>query len=201
MIDREIVGTLHGIVVEVAAWDGSAAEVDLSCAGMFTQTLAGGRPVGGLAHLDQALGGALTALRDEGRFGATAGEILHIERPPAAVAASAVLIVGLGAPQGWTAAGLAPAVRLAASIALGLGVRTAAFAPSMLDSGLHPEQTADAPAAMIAGLAAAIGAHVRLRALDLAGAPALSRWSFDVGQARFAGAVDSFRSALAAVRC
>lgn len=197
MTDRRIVGTLHGVAIEVAAWDGSAAEVDLSCACMFTEETDGGPPVGGLAHLDRALGGALVQLRTDGLFAAEAGETLFIDRPPSAVAARALLILGMGTPRGWTAQELAPAVQRSVATALALHVGSAAIAPSMLDSGLGPAQTAGAPAAMMAGLAAALDAHARLRAIGFARDAALERWVFDVGAARFAGAAAAFGAALA----
>ncbi|MET3710756.1 hypothetical protein ABIC65_001458 [Sphingomonas trueperi] len=197
MTERKIVGTLHGVAIEVAAWDGSAAEADLSCACMFTEELGGGPPVGGLAHLDAALGGALVRLRADGIFAAEIGETLFLDQPPPTVTARALLILGMGTPVGWHAQELTAAVRRAVTIALGLGVGSAALAPSMLDSGLGPDQTEGAPAAMVAGLAGALDAHARLRAIGFAGDPALRRWTFDVGAARFSGAVAAFGAALA----
>jgi hypothetical protein len=197
MTERQIVGTLHGVAIEVAAWDGSAAEVDLSCACMFTEELGGGPPVGGLAHLDAALGGALVRLRAERVFAAEIGETLLLDQPPPSVAARALLILGMGTPVGWHAQGLTAAVQRAVTTALGLRVASAALAPSMLDSGLGPDQTEGAPAAMVAGLAAALDAHARLRAIGFAGDAALRRWTFDVGAARFSGAVAAFGAALA----
>jgi hypothetical protein len=198
MTERRIVGTLHGVTIEVAVWDGSAAEVDLSCACMFTEELGGGPPAGGLAHLDRALDGALLRLRAEGLFTAEAGEMLLLDRLPPMIAARAVLILGLGSPTGWAAQGLAPAVRRAVSMALAMGIGSGALAPSMLDSGLGPDQTSGAPAAMVSGLAAALDGHARLRAIGLARNAELKHWVFDVGAERFSGAVAAFAAALAA---
>lgn len=197
MTRRQIVGTLHGVVIEVAAWDGSAAEVDLSCACMFAGEVGGRPPVGGLAHLDAALSGQLLQLRAEGLFTATAGDTLYLDQPPTAVAARALLILGMGSPTGWTAHSLAPAVRLAVSTALMLRVESGALAPSMLDSGLGPDQTSGAPAAMVQGLAAALDAQARLQAAGLVQPLSLTRWAFDVGVERFDGAVRAFGAALA----
>lgn len=197
MTERRIVGTLYGVAIEVAAWDSSAAEVDLSCACMFTEELGGEAPVGGLAHLDQALGGALVQLRREGLFTAEAGATLLLDKPPPEVAARALLILGLGVPTGWTARALAPAVQRAVSSALALHVGSGALAPSMLDSGLGTSQTGGAPAAMVTGLAAALALHARLRSLGLVDDLRLERWVFDVGAERFPGAVAAFGAALA----
>lgn len=154
-------------------------------------------PSGGLAHLDQALSGQLLRLQDEGVFRADVGEALYLDQPPTTVAARALLILGMGTPTGWSAPALSPAVRLAVSTALALDVETGALAPSMLDSALDPAQTNGAPKAMVAGLAAALDAHARLQAIGLVRPISLARWSFDVGAARFAGAVAAFGAALA----
>ncbi|OAN59894.1 M17 family peptidase N-terminal domain-containing protein [Sphingomonas sp. TDK1] len=197
MTSRQIVGTFHGVVIEVAAWDGSAAAVDLSCACMFAEEVGGRPPVGGLAHLDAALDGQLLQLRAEGLFAATAGETLYLDPLPAAVAARALLILGMGTPTGWTARNLTPAVRQAVSTALMLGVESGALAPSMLDSGLGPDKTSGAPAAMVQGLAAALDAQARLQMAGLVRPLSLTRWVFDVGAERFDGAVRAFAAALA----
>ncbi|MGN8000473.1 hypothetical protein [Sphingomonas sp. 22176] len=199
MTQRQLVGTLHGVAIEVAAWDGSAAQVDLSCACMFEAELGGGPPTGGLAHLDHALGGTLLRLRlrGEGIFRANVGETLYIDQPPATVAARALLILGMGSPIGWSASALSSAVRLAVSTALALGAGSGALAPSMLDSGLEPDHTSGAPKAMVAGLAATLDAQARLQAIGLVQRTSLSSWSFDVGAPRFSHAVAAFSAAVA----
>lgn len=182
------VGSLFGVSIDVAAWDAVGAEVALSCAAVFAHE-AGGVPLsGGLAHLDTALSGRLVDLRREGAFTAAAGECLLIPRPaPGTIAAEAVLLVGLGDPDGWSAVRLRDAVRAAAEFALALEVRSAAFAPGMLDSGIVPEAAAGAIAHMADGLAAALRARARLVDYGLAGSPRLERWVFDAGAARLAG--------------
>jgi len=196
MVLHEIVGAIAGVTVEVAAWDGVGAAVDLSCACIFTHEIGGSPPQGGLAHLDNALGGRLLALRNDGHFPASLGDSLLIDTPPPAIAARALLVVGLGAPEGWTSDGLSAAVRLAGTIALARRAGSVAFAPSMLDSGLLPPQTQNAPRAMVAGLAAALNANARLQEITLAGEAMLERWYFDVGEARFDQAVTQFHAAL-----
>ncbi len=163
---------------------------------MFAHEIGNEPPKGGLAHLNDALGGRLLDLRKEGYFRARAGESLLIALPPATVSATALLVVGLGDPEGWTAAGLSAAVQTAAVTASALGARSVAIAPSMLDSGLPPEQTQGAPAHMIEGLVAALDASARLQEIGLAPRPALERWFFDVGAARFEQAVEQFRAEL-----
>lgn len=83
----------------------------------------------------------------------------------------------------------------AATAALALGVRSAAIAPSMLDSGLSALQANDAPKRMANGLLAALSTHARLSELALARKSKLERWVFDVGEARFEHAAEQFRAA------
>lgn len=190
------VGTVVGVAIEVAAWDAVGADVELSCAGMFASE-AGASLQGGLAHLDAALTGKLVGLRREGHFTGRLGECLLVSIPSSAVRAPALLVVGLGEPEGWSSASLREAVRAAAGFALALGVRSAAFAPGMLDSGIAPESAAGAPGHMVDGLAKALESRHRLVALGLAGEPALLRWVFDVGAARLASATGEFRARVA----
>jgi hypothetical protein len=197
MIPPHPVGSAFGASIEVAAWDAVGAEVDLSCAGMFTRE-AGAGLSGGLAHLDAALEGRLLELRRSGSLTGRLGECLLLDSPPAAIRARAVLLVGLGEPEGWSTANLREALRAAGAFALALGVRSAAFAPGMLDSGLAPDQTFGSPTEMTDGLAAALKARDVLVKMGLAEAPRLERWVFDVGEARLTSATEQFRKALAA---
>jgi len=189
------VGAAFGVSIEVAAWDAVGAEVDLSCAGMFARE-AGSQLSGGLAHLDAALEGRLQELRRNGSFTGRLGDCLLLDSPPAAIRAPAVLLVGLGEPEDWATSRLREALRAAGTFALALGVRSAAFAPGMLDSGLLPDQTLGAPLHMTGGLAQALKAHGALVEMGLAKAPRLERWIFDVGEARLASAIESFRDAV-----
>lgn len=186
---HQILGVRHNVSIELAVWDGAGAEVDMSCASMFAHEAAESRPAGGLAHLDAALAGHLLELRESGAFRARVGEALLIDQPPATVAARALLVIGLGTPEGWTTAGLSAAVYQAVTTAFAQGARSAALAPGMLDSGLGPPQTEGAQAHMVAGLVAALDARARLQAMGLARAPALTRWVFDAGAEHFDHAV------------
>jgi hypothetical protein len=188
----------HGqVAVEIAGWDGVGASVDLSCACMFTHEAQGAPLAGGLAHLDQALGGGLLALRRDGLFRADRGESLFIATPPAGVRARALLVVGLGTPEDWSPAVMEAAVRQVVGAAFFRPFRSIAFAASMLDGGLTPARTAGAGAAMLRGLIAGLDAAARLQAMNWLEPLALQRWVFDVGAARFDAAARQFRSDLA----
>ncbi|RQZ42245.1 peptidase M17 [Burkholderia sp. Bp9090] len=200
MVLRHSIGRWREVSFEVAAWDGVGAQVDLSCGCMFAREATGDGPTGGLRHLDLALSGALTGLRREGRFLAAPMETLWISHPPAGIAARALLLVGLGDPASWTIERTADAVATAARTAIQQEVESAAFAPSILDGGLTTVATEGMPQAMVKAVLAAIDTGYRVAELGLAAPPALRRWVFDVGAARFDGAVEHFGNALAAAR-
>lgn len=190
------VGSAYDVSVEVAAWDAAGAEVDLSCACVFSREEVGAPLSGGLAHLDGVLGGKLLELRREGAFTATIGECLLVPVPGDRVQARSLLLIGLGDPEGWSTGRLREAVRAAAEFALAMNVKSAAFAPGMLDSGISADGTSGASTHMIAGLAASLHARSRLTAFGLADKPLLERWVFDVGAARLQSATEQFRQQL-----
>ena len=196
-IDRRVVGRLHDVVVDVAGWDGAGAAVDLSCACMFEREMPGKAMVGGLLHLDVALGGALSRLRAEKLFGAKEMDFLVLDKPPAAIKSAALLIIGVGDPLAWEPSVTERAVTLAAGIARARSVASVAFAPSLLDSGLEPPQ--DTPAAMLRGLASALRQTARAATLDLVSRSSLRSWTFDSGVAHLDGAEAGFRAALGMV--
>lgn len=196
-VDRRRVGTLGGVVVDVAGWDGAGAEVDLSCACMFEREMPGKTMVGGLLHLDAALDGALSRLRAETSFEAREMDVLVLDKPPAAIGSAALLIIGLGDPLAWEPSVTERAVRLAAGIAHERRAASVAFAPSLLDSGVA--STGDTAAAMLRGLDCALRRIERAATLDLAARPSLQSWTFDAGRAHLDGAEAQFRAALAAI--
>lgn len=194
--ERRTLGSWQGVSLDIAAWDGVAADVDLSVACMFTRELDGGLR-GGLLHLDSALSGRLVRLRNDGVFKGDVGETLLVSLPPETVVAQGVMVIGMGEPSQWTAAVSARAVTAAIGAAMQLGVTSAAFAPSLLDSGLTPGATTGVASAMMKAAIRAIDVHVSIAAHGLAPAPSLRRWVFDVGAAGFSSAAEQFRAALA----
>lgn len=197
MAEQRTIGTLHGVSIAVAAWDGVMADVELSFACMFKRELVDGGPTGGLRHLDEALDGALTGLRRAGYFRANVLETLLLSRPPATVIARAVMLVGLGDPSTWSPALTAEAAATAVRTAIQHGVVSAAFAPSLLDAGFLPSATGDVASVMMKAVADAISAQAQVAALGLAPAPALRKWVFDVGAARLDSASEHFQATLA----
>jgi hypothetical protein len=138
-------------------------------------------------------------MRKDGLFRAERGESLFLSAPPAGVAAKALLVIGLGAPEDWSPGVMASVVRQAVGAAFFRPLRSMALAASMLDGGLTPAETAGASSAMLRGLTEALDAAAHLRAMNFVEPLRLTRWVFDVGVERFDAATAQFRNELAAI--
>ncbi len=184
--DAVTIGTWRGVRIDVAPRDAVSAEVAVAIAGVFSREIGRNTPGGGLGNLDAALGGAITRLRADGIFRADPGEVLTLSAPARPIHATTVLAIGLGDPALWTPAVMRQAIATAARETLRLDAESAAFAPSLLDSGLDPDGLAGTPEAMLEGLFDAIRG-------DQLGT--LSRWMFCVGAARFDAMTDVFHDA------
>lgn len=183
--DAATIGVWRGVRIDVAPRDAVSVEVMVASAGVFTHEIGRTRPDGGLGNLDAALGGAITRLRADGIFRADMGDVLTLSAPARPIHATTVLAVGLGDPAAWTPATMRQAVSTAAREAIRIEATSAAFAPSLLDSGLDPDGLVGTPDAMLAGL---------FEALSDASARTLSRWVFCVGAGRFETVVEVFRA-------
>jgi len=194
---RHGIGELHGVAFEVVAWDGAHADAALSVACMFEREAAGATLQGGLLHLDQALDGALTALRRSGGFRAEPMETLLITTPPAGIRAKTVMIIGLGVPESVTTEDLERAIRVTMREAIRLDASSVAFAPSLLDSGLVDGLSGDGALAMLRGAFDALAAEHRLASLGLTTAAKIKRWSFDAGPTHIDSVGAEFSAAFA----
>jgi hypothetical protein len=192
---RHPIGEWRGLEVEVVAWDSVGAEADLSFACMFEREMPGAAMGGGLLHLDQVLGGALTRWRASGDFRAEPGETLLLERPPNGIRAKTIMLIGLGDPTALQADLLGRATRVAFREASRLRAATVAFAPSLLDTGLKPQAIDGAPTAMMNGLLTALAAEWRLAEAGLSVEPKMSRWSFDAGASHLEEVAAAFKTA------
>jgi hypothetical protein len=183
--DAARIGVWRGVRIDVAPRDAVSVEVMVASAGVFTHEIGRSSPGGGLSNLDAALGGAITRLRADGIFRADLGDVLTLSAPARPIHARTVLAIGLGDPAAWTRATMRRAVATAAREAIRIEGVSAAFAPSLLDSGLDPDGLAGTPDAMLAGL---------FDALPDGSARTLSRWVFCVGAERFETVVEVFRA-------
>lgn len=189
------IGHADGVEFDVVAWGPAQADVDFSVACMFEHELGGAPVAGGLLGLDTALGGQLTALRASGAFRAQPMETLLISLPPAALAARAVLVIGLGAPETLDGDRLRRATRVAMREAIRHGARSLAFAPSVLDGGHTDNAGLDMPRMMLDGMLSALRAEHALAAAGLAPPPSVQRCTFDVGAPRLYSSGEAFAAA------
>jgi len=189
------VGSAGGVIFDVVAWGPAKADVDFSVACMFEHEMAGASVAGGLLGLDQALDGHLTRLRAAGAFRAQEMETLLISTPPSSVAARAVLVIGLGAPETLDGDRLRRATRVALREAIRHGALSMAFAPSVLDAGHTDNATLNMPEVMLDGMLSALRAEHGLADAGLARRPALQHCTFDVGAPRVNAAALEFAAA------
>lgn len=187
--DAVAIGVWQGVRIDVAPRDAVGVDVEIASAGVFTHEIGRARPGGGLGNLDAALGGAITRLRADGIFGAAVNDVLTLSAPARPILATTVLAIGLGDPVAWCPATMRRAVATAAREVIRIEATSAAFAPSLLDSGLDPAGLDGTPDAMLAGLIDALP-HDRPHPAKL------SRWVFCVGAGRFDAMVEVFRDAL-----
>lgn len=196
--ERLAIGATDGVTFDVVAWGPAQADVDFSVACMFEHELAGAPLAGGLLGLDQALAGQLTQLRASGAFRAQPMETLLISLPPASVAARALLVIGLGAPESLDGERLHRATRVAMREAIRHGARSMAFAPSVLDGGHTDNAGLDMPRVMIEGMLSALRAEHVLAVAGLAPPPSLQHCTFDVGAPRLHSSGQAFAAAFSA---
>jgi len=191
------IGSIDGVVFDVVAWGPAQADVDFSVACMFEHEVDGAAMAGGLLALDQALGGHLSRLRNEGAYQAQPMETLLVASPPPGIAARAVLVIGLGDPAALTGDVLRRATRVAMREAIRFGATSMAFAPSVLDAGHVDNAALDMQDVMLDGMLGALRAEHMLAEAGLAAAPLLRQCSFDVGAPRAQAAGRGFAAAFA----
>ena len=196
---RSLIGKAGATIFEVMAWSPAAARVDLSVACMFEHEFGGTSLSGGLLELDVAMSLALTDLRRQGTFRAEEMETLLVTKPPEAVRALSMMVIGLGLPVAPVAARVERAARLAMREAIRAGAKTVAFAPSLLDSGIPASATSNVAAAMLRGALGGLAAQVQLADRGLAAPPDVKWWAFDAGASHFASALAAFNECFEAL--
>lgn len=99
----------------------------------------------GLVHLDDALKGELTKIRESGQFQAHALETILITPPTGSLSSKKLLLIGLGDRNKFTPELMTSVAEVAAREAMRLGVTNFAFASDLKDAGI------DSPTALVAG--------------------------------------------------
>lgn len=173
------IGHYQNLNIELVTWDCASAEVELSCACIFEHEMNNRSFSGGLAHLDEALNGRLDLIRKNNWFSAKLNDALLINQTPTKIQASKVLLIGMGAPEEFTLGRIEIAIKTAVKTAHQLELKSVAFAPSILDTGLNP--LAGLNELMLRILKEELDKHHQLYLQNLVKKSEIERWVFDAG--------------------
>ncbi|AZA62971.1 M17 family peptidase N-terminal domain-containing protein [Chryseobacterium indoltheticum] len=145
-------GTVDGISMIGLVQGPSSADAQLQVACVFEYTdndihSAQALPanLNGLVHLDDALKGEFTKIRQSGQFKGHSLETLLITPPAGSMSAKKLLLIGLGDRNNFTPELMTSVAEVATREALRLGVTNFAFASDLKDAGI------DSPTALVAG--------------------------------------------------
>jgi hypothetical protein len=145
-------GSVEGIKMIGLVQGPSSADTQLQVACVFEYTdndihSAEALPakLNGLVHLDEALKGEFTNIRQSGQFKGHSLETLLITPPAGSMSAKKLLLIGLGDRNNFTPELMTSVAEVATREALRLNVTNFAFASDLKDAGI------DSPTALIAG--------------------------------------------------
>lgn len=148
----KIWGAVDGISMIGLVQGPSSADAQLQVACVFEYTdndihRAQALPanLNGLVHLDEALKGEFTKIRQAGYFKGHSLETLLISPPKGSMSAKKLLLIGLGDRNKFTPELMTSVGEVAAREAMRLGVSNFAFASDLKDAGI------DSPTALVAG--------------------------------------------------
>lgn len=173
------IGHYQNLDIELVTWDCTTAEVELSCACIFEHEMNNGSFSGGLAHLDEALNGRLNEIRENNWFSAQLNDALLINQTPSTIQASKVLLIGMGRPEDFAVEKIGTAIKTAVKTAHQLELKSVAFAPSILDTGLNAP--ANLNELMLRSLKEELDRHHQLHLQNLVKKSEIERWIFDSG--------------------
>ncbi len=178
-----LIGQYKNLNINIVTWDGVTAEVDLSCGCLFDHEVDHAPVQGGLADLNQTLNGKLLQIREEKLFTAVRFETLLFDQAQPNIQSEKLLLIGMGNPEDWSTADTAKAVQVAFRTAQQLGVKSVAFAPSILDTGLKVK--VDLSSVLVQALLEVYEAHLELENLGLVSPCTVQTWYFDAGDHQF----------------
>lgn len=152
----------------------------------------------GLVHLDEALKGEFTKIRQAGYFKGHSLETILISPPKGSMSAKQLLLIGLGDRNKFTPDLMISVGEVAAREAIRLGVSNFAFASDLKDAGI------DSPTALVAGnvvkgIVNANRSEVYLKEHDLSKTKKLEKVYLLAGPSFFEVAGGGIQSAIAAV--
>lgn len=187
---RNLIGNYNGLKIEIAIWDTVTAEVELSCGCLFSHEVNSAKMQGGLADLNRALNGKIEQMRNLRLFEAARFETLLLDQKQRTIQSPNVLLIGMGSPEDWLAAHTAKAVQIALRAGNQLGVKSVAFAPGLLDTGIKPAE--DLSNATLQALIEAYEAYGKLEKLNLVRAATVRHWIFDAGHDKYEAKKDFY---------
>lgn len=173
------IGHYQNLDIELVTWDCTTAKVELSCACIFEHEMNNRSFSGRLAHLDEALNGRLNEIRENNWFSAQLNDALLINQTPSTIQASKVLLIGMGRPEDFTIEKIGTAIKTAVKTAHQLELKSVAFAPSILDTGLNAP--ANLNELMLRSLKEELDRHHQLHLQNLVKKSEIERWIFDSG--------------------
>lgn len=146
-------GKIDGISIEGLVEGPSTAVTALQIACVFEYTegdIFNSPPalpaaLNGMVHLDEALNGIITGLRQSGKFSGHAFETILITPPAGKLKAPKLLLIGLGDRNKFTPGLMISVGSVALREALNMGITNFAFASDLKDGGI------DSPTALVAG--------------------------------------------------
>lgn len=191
------IGHYQNLDIELVTWDCASAEVELSCACIFEHEMNNRSFSGGLAHLDEALNGRLNEIRKNNWFSAKLNDVLLINQTPSKIQASKVLLVGMGAPEDFTVDRIETAIKTIVKTAHQLELKSVAFAPSILDTGLNPP--AGLNELMLRSLKEELDKHHQLYLQNLVKKSEIERWVFDAGFQNYDAKAEQYIASFARV--
>lgn len=178
-----VIGQYKNINIHIVTWDAVTAEVDLACGCFFEHEINHAPIKGGLADLNHALNGKLLYIREQKLFSAIRFETLLINHPQQNLQSEKVLMIGMGNPEEWTVADTSKAVQIAFRTANQLAVKSVAFAPSILDTGLNIQT--DLSSVLLDALLEVCDAQLELEKLGLVKPNTVETWYFGAGDHQF----------------
>jgi leucyl aminopeptidase len=191
------IGHYQNLDIELMTWDCTSAEVDLSCACIFEHEMDNRSFSGGLAHLDDALNGRLNEIRKNNWFSAKLNDALLINQTPSTIQASKVLLIGMGLPEDFTLERIWAAIKTAVKTAHQLELKSVAFAPSILDTGLNPPSGLNE--LMLRSLKEELDRHTQLYLQHLVKKSEIERWVFDAGFQNYEAKAEQYIASFAKV--
>ena len=198
-------GSVDGISMIGLVQGPSSADAQLQVACVFEYTdndihSAEALPanLNGLVHLDEALKGEFTKIRQAGYFKGHSLETILISPPKGSISAKQLLLIGLGDRNKFTPDLMISVGEVAAREAMRLGVGNFAFASDLKDAGI------DSPTALVAGnvvkgIVNANRSEVYLKEHDLSKTKKLEKVYLLAGPSFFEIAGGGIQSAIAAV--